>query len=282
MTSAVKIEIMGAQGIHLDLASLEAPMREALRRAAIFLGYAVRSTEGQPVESIRLKSIIELDVGVPDPIPTAEQVCYQQEFRDWSIGQGLTELDQCYQRFVVSAMETKADLEELIEHRKLKDRHKPNLANTWSVHQQFYSSVGQTSARHEEEASCLRSLGNARNCLAHESGLVSSLRLREGGTMSVRWRGRDIFQTFGNGDRRRLPRDQEFCVQTDDVGTSLTVEEVIREHIYRDKDRIVFSAIDLSEIIFFYQNLAMHVGAEMHRFAEATPLFAGWRVRSAF
>ena len=256
-------------------------MREALRRATVFLGYAVRSTEGQAVESIRLRSTIQLAVGVPDPILSAEQVYYQQEFRNWAIGQGLTELDQCYQRFVVSAMETKADLVELVEHRKLKERHKPNLANTWSVHQQFYSSVGQKSARHEEEASCLRSLGNARNCLAHESGLVSSLRQRDDGTMPVRWRGRDIVQTLTNGERRRLPRDQELRVQNDDVGTSLTVEEVIREHIYREKDRVVFSATDLSEIIFFYQELAMQVGAELHRFAESTPLFAGWRLRSA-
>src|SRR5206468_981705 len=49
-----------------DLAAMERPMREALRRAAVFLGYAVRSTEGAPLASVSLNAVIELDVGVGD------------------------------------------------------------------------------------------------------------------------------------------------------------------------------------------------------------------------
>jgi hypothetical protein len=52
--------------IQVNLAAMERPMREALRRAAVFLGYAVRSTEGVPLASVSLNAVIELDVGVGD------------------------------------------------------------------------------------------------------------------------------------------------------------------------------------------------------------------------
>ncbi|MET3648927.1 hypothetical protein [Phyllobacterium ifriqiyense] len=49
------------------------------------------------------------------------------------------------------------------------------------------------------------------------------------------------------------------------AGQQLSVEEVVREHDYAEGDRIVLFHTDLSEIIFFYQILAMKVGSEMHR-----------------
>ena len=67
MTSVVSLRPLATgPAIHVDLAATERPMREALRRAAVFLGYAVRSTEGAPLASVSLNAVIELDVGVGD------------------------------------------------------------------------------------------------------------------------------------------------------------------------------------------------------------------------
>ena len=66
-------------------------------------------------------------------------------------------------------------------------------------------------------------------------------------------------------ERRVLPRDHRHRVHPEEVGLEIRVEEVVREQLYRVGDRVILSQTDLSEIIFFYQNLAMQLGAEMHR-----------------
>jgi hypothetical protein len=245
-------------------------MQEALRRATAFLGYAVNSTEGSPLSSVRLKAPIELSVGVPDPLPMEQRLIFQRQFRNWAVGQALIELDQSYQRFVVSSIQTRTDLEHFRVHRTLCSTQKPNLANTWMVHEQFYSPAGHTDQGHLDESGYLRSLGNARNCLAHDSGLVTERRLTEGDTMPVRWPGRDMYQTLHSGERQLLPRDRPFKAHRQDVGTTLSVEGVVRERIYRAGDTLLFSSTDLSELIFFYQILAMQIGAELHKLVEKT------------
>src|SRR5690606_9383002 len=101
----------GKPSLHIDLGAFEAPMKEALRRATIFLGYAFHSSKIVPLKSISLNAPIMLEVGVPDPIPTVDRKDYQTEFTQWAIGQGLIEIDQSYHRYVVSALETLADVD---------------------------------------------------------------------------------------------------------------------------------------------------------------------------
>lgn len=241
-------------------------MKEALRRAAIFLGYAFHASEIVPLKSISLKTPIVLDVGVPDPIPPVDRKGYQTEFTQWAIGQGLIEIDQSYHRYVVSALDALADIDDFLMSRSPPGPRKPNLANTWTVHEQFYATLGQQSPERADESGYLRSLGNARNCLAHDSGIVAGRRMVDGNsTMLVRWPGRDIIIIDQIGGRMVLQREREYRVRAEDIGSQLSVEEVVREHHYAEGDRIALSQTDLSEIIFFYQVLAMKVGSEMHR-----------------
>ncbi|WP_135429554.1 hypothetical protein [Pseudotabrizicola sediminis] len=241
-------------------------MKEALRRVTVFLGYAFHTSEVAPLKSVRLNGPIILDVGVPDSVPPADRKRYQTEFTQWAIGQGLMEIDQSYHRYVVSALDTLTDLESFLRDKTLRDHRKPNRANTWNVHEQFYAKVGQQSAKHEDESGYLRSLGNARNCLAHDSGTVTRRGMVDGrSTMAVRWPGRDMVKIDQNGRRSVLPLDRSLKTRQEDIGSQLSVEEVVRKRDYAEGDRIKFSQTDLSEIIFFYQILAMKIGGEMHR-----------------
>jgi hypothetical protein len=113
-------------------------MKAALQNVAIYLGYVARSTRGEPLSSVSLDCIIEQVInGVPEPVPIEDREDYQQRFRRWAIGQALTEIDQSYQRFVVSALEVRADLISFRDHGRLA-RHRPNLANSWAVHEQLF------------------------------------------------------------------------------------------------------------------------------------------------
>ncbi|TGQ33836.1 hypothetical protein [Mesorhizobium sp. M4B.F.Ca.ET.214.01.1.1] len=248
----------GKIGLHVDFAAFEAPMQQSLRRAAVFLGYAFHTTDSAPLASVTLKSNIVFDVGVPDPVPEAERNSYQLEFRHWAIGQGLIEIDQAYNRFVGSAIDLVNSLREFVASGAITTK-KPNLANTWTLHEQFYDAVGKKAARHDEESRCLRSLGNARNCLAHDSGRVTSRRFTEDASMPVRWRGRDMFQAAKSGEQRLIPRDRVFVAQPKDIGSELSVVEVRRQRVYREGEVVQFAAWELSEILFFYQDIAIKV-----------------------
>ncbi|WP_146036494.1 hypothetical protein [Pseudotabrizicola formosa] len=205
---------------------------------------------------------------MPNPLPPADRKRYQTEFTQWAIGQGLLEIDQSYHRYVVSALDTLTDLESFLRDQSLMGHRKPNLANTWAVHEQFYAKLGQQSTKHEDESGYLRSLGHARNCLAHDSGTVTKIRMADGkSTMAVRWPGRDLINVDQSGNRSVLPLNRTYRVRKDDVGSQLVIQDVVREHNYSEGDRVSFSETDLSEIIFFYQILAMKIGAEMHRIA---------------
>lgn len=83
--------------------------------------------------------------------------------------------------------------------------------------------------------------------------------------MVVRWPGRDIFKMDQYGGRIVLQRDRQYRMRAEDIGSQLSVEDVVREYQYAEGDRIFLSQTDLSEIIFFYQILAMKIGSEMHR-----------------
>ena len=240
-------------------------MKKALHRAAIFLGYSANIAAQAPLASIKLQSVINLEVGVPDPLEAEQLLYYQSEYIRWSIGQGLSELDQCYQRFVVSAINTVVNLDYFVKTKEFPESRKPNLENSWNVHEQFFKLSGQRSEFHLTESGFLRSLGNARNCLAHSSGVVSERLLNESGRLIVRWPGRDMFMTRPSADPMLLPRDRGHVVAAEDVGAEFSVVPVTREQSYQVNDIIQFSATDLSEIIYFYQHLAMQVGAEIHR-----------------
>ncbi|MBJ6987935.1 MULTISPECIES: hypothetical protein [unclassified Devosia] len=241
-------------------------MKEALRRAAVFLGYAFHSSQITPLESVSLKAPVVHSVGVPHPIPIADRKSYQIEFTQWAIGLALVEIDQNYHRYVVSALDTIADIDEFLISGNLPGIHKPNMKNTWTVHDLFYATIGQNSSQSTDESDYLRSLGNARNALVHDSGIVTQLRLvGDSSTMFVRWPGRDMIRIDQNGSTRVVQQDREYQVQAGDIGSQLSVLDVVREHSYVLGDRITLSQTDLSEIIFFYQILAMKVGGVMHQ-----------------
>lgn len=268
----------GKRGLHVDLRAFEDPMREALRRAAVFLGYAFHSSEGAPLKSVRLKAPIVLEVGMPDPIPCEDRKSYQNEFKQWAIGQGLIEIDQSYHRYVVSALDALADIDDFVMQGSLPEPRKPNLANTWKVHSQFYATVSQLSPEHENESDYLRSLVNARNCLAHDSGVVTKRRLVDSNlTMPMRWPGRDMVKVDQRGNRIVLQPDVEHRVCSQDIGSVVSIEEVVRERSYAEGERIQLTETDLSEIIFFYQIIAMRLGSEMHRIVRKRIEFANKR-----
>lgn len=82
--------------------------------------------------------------------------------------------------------------------------------------------------------------------------------------MPLRWPGHDLALVFG-GEITLLPRDKPFVVPPGSEGAAIQFQQVTPERLYQLGDHIALDAWDLSEIVFFYQLLAMRVSSELHQ-----------------
>lgn len=138
--------------------------------------------------------------------------------------------------------------------------HRQRLANTSAVYKEFYEAAYTNGLDLVEfEYRALNSLVNARNALVHDRGIVTLVRLRGEGAMTLTWPGRDMFIVRKNGLREPMPPQRGHRVRKQDVGCLLDDEKVVRTRSINVGDRITFEPYELAEIIFFYQDLSINI-----------------------
>lgn len=268
LTNSEATDERGQKLLALDLAALRSPMIKSLHRVEVFIGYAHHTTRGEPLSSVRLEAPMALSVGVPSPIPEVQRKPYQDDFRGWLVGQALIEIDQSYQRFAACCLEILRYVDAVIKTGR-HYRGKPPLENTWSLHKAVYDHLKDRSEKHIQESSFLRTLGNARNCLVHDSGFVTERRINDGNTLRIGWRGYDWTAADDTGGVITLPRDKPFSVAEADVGRKFNLNVVVRELQYQVGDRIALTQHDLSEILFFYSDLFNVLCQDLQKMIEA-------------
>ena len=244
----------GQKLLALDLAALRSPMIKSLHRVEVFIGYAHHTTRGEPLSSVRLEAPMALSVGVPSSIPEAQRKPYQDDYRGWIVGQALIEIDQSYQRFAACCLEILRYVDAAIKTGR-HYRGKQPSENTWNLHKAVYDHLKDRSERHIQESSFLRTLGNARNCLVHDSGIVTERRTNDGDRLRIRWRGYDCTAADDAGEVITLPRDKRISIAEAGVGRMINLNVVTRELLHRVGDRVSLTHYDLSEILFFYSDL---------------------------
>ena len=129
----------------------------------------------------------------------------------------------------------------------------------------FYEQFGRIGDAHEAEQKMLWSLVNARNCLAHFSGVVTARHLHGKRELIVSWRGIDLVH-LNDEVERILPRDAPYLVAQEDVGSTIRADEIKRERSFREGEVIRLSEVDIAEIIAFYRYLALDVLLQLGRF----------------
>lgn len=77
--------------MHVNMGALEQIMKLGLNRVSAFLGYGIKPSAGDLPVSLSLDAAVMLQV-LPDPLPPDQATDYQNQFRNWVVGQGLTEL----------------------------------------------------------------------------------------------------------------------------------------------------------------------------------------------
>lgn len=222
---------------------------EGLRRAQTCLTYGVHATSQEPLQSIVLDATVPFTAPA-DPLSPQDATRRQQDFRAWVIGQALLELDQVFNRFLLSALQTITALKEIRTGKRGPSQKTPNI-NTSVLYLDLFKRSGvNLDGDNFNYGRFLDTLSNARNCLAHDSGIVTEKRLRDG-VAAVRWCGQVAFSER-DGVKTLLPRVDAPIVKPEDVGKSITIERIDREQVYRLGERIRLEPHDLAEIIWFY------------------------------
>lgn len=253
----------GRTNLHLNFGVLQRPFQNSIKRTAVFLAYAHNTEKLAPLAHINIDTAIHYDIGLPDQIPPQDRKKYKNEFISWTLGQILTELDQTYHRFADRASDVLKRTKKFSRTGELDEESPVSFKNTWAVHDGFYACSGSVTSDHIYESLCLRSLGNARNCLIHDSGIVTGMRIVEDGKLPVRWIGTEMLLTDPNGRTKVLPAGMVHRATKADIGSQLSTEIIKRERFFVIGDQLSLTRPDLNEIVWFYYKLALRLNIEL-------------------
>lgn len=239
--------------LNFDINGMQQRAYVGVRRAAAFLGLSERMLEGEFPKSLTLGRSIKRQF-LPDPIPDEIVPELRENWRTWVTGNALRELDQFLSLYLDEAYDiteqakmVAGDLPPHHEWRRI-DR----TTNVAEKHRRVLEAAGRFAAAHVEDQSCLVSLSNARNCLAHDLGIVTPKRATDG-ALAVLWLA--LRTVIEQGDRVVVLEEQDLPFETDPEGgdAHVMIRIEIAERRFAVGDHILFTPDDLLGICLFYQ-----------------------------
>jgi len=263
MTANRKIERV----LHFNINGLQQRARTGARRAAAFLGMSERFLEGEFPSSLTLGRSIKRQF-LPDPLPPEFVPELRANWRDWIVGNALRELDQFLSLFLDDAFD-------IVQQAKLVSGENPpahswrrldRITNVAEKHRRVLEAAGRFIAPHVDDHDCLATLSQARNCLAHDLGVVTPKRTLDG-ALTVRWLG---FQTIlEQGSTSTVLEDVDFPFQVDPEGPQpqILIKVVKVERSFSVGDHINFSPDDLLGICLYYQMIIDRVALAIAEYA---------------
>lgn len=249
MTTRHRIERV----LNFDLNGMQQRAYVGVRRAAAFLGLSERLLEGEFPTSLTLGRSIKRQF-LPDPIPNELVPELRENWRTWVTGNALRELDQFLSLYLDEAYD-------ITEQAKLVSGELPphhvwqridRITNVAQKHRRVLEAANRFANAHAEDQICLTSMSAARNCLAHDLGVVTPKRATNG-EMAVRWLA--LHTIIEQGDRVVVLDDEDLPFATDPDGgdAHVLIRVDIAECRFGVGDHIVFSSDHLLGICLFYQ-----------------------------
>lgn len=221
-------------------------------RAAAFLGLAERFLERELPRSLGIGGNMQITL-LPDPVPDELAAELGPEFRHWIISSCLRELDQ----FLSLMLDECWDMVEAC--RIVAGKQPPNYqwqridrqTNVAEKHRLVLEAAAKLAAPHIDDNEFLATLSNARNCIAHNLGVVDARRAPNG-SMIVRWlRFRTAIET---ADAVYFMDDVELPFKVPgEEGGMVRLDVVIAEREFARGDRIIVTPHELMQIALLYQ-----------------------------
>jgi hypothetical protein len=231
-----------------ELEVISVRFTKGLRRAAAFVSIAVQKRKDAPPSSLSLEEEGDIRRGLlPEKITVAEAAAIQSEFFMWSIGNALAEADQCYYRFLAEVWKAYAFVNPAAPACIL---NKSKAGNSAARHRILTEMWGFVNPGELENAARLMSLVWARNCLAHNSGIVDAHKSRTGG-LFVKWAALELIYE-NNG----VPLPTAPGMLATSKGPA-AVAWIGKEKFYAVGERIDLTPGEVLKILSFYQLMQM-------------------------
>ncbi len=242
-----------AAHINVDFNALREVAYLGVRRAAAFLSIGLATTEDYVPISFAIEKHSSWRF-LREPVPESLAKDAVKEFRSWLIGNALRELDLHFSLF----------LDQISWYVRLSKLHGKRVRTTHIIKTisgetnaaKKYDTVMRELGELEPDTSMLRSLSNARNCLAHSNGVVGPRHANADGSLEIRWLGLQARLTEGEKQTILPPVFEPIYVPG---GGTIELVVTERERYFSIGEKIDLTPYDLHEICFYYLQLTDQV-----------------------
>lgn len=237
------------QQINVDLGQILEIAMLGVRRAAMFIGFGVNSADDPKAVDYRLRGFIRVNI-LPDNLSVESIAEGKLHFRQWILGNGLTELlhnyslflDEVYAVSLMIAAVGNAELSDSWERRVATFRAKTSIASKLRT---IFNEAGLESHFRGHFYGFTR----ARNALIHANGRVLPEHCDEGQErLSVAWPGHHVFVRCPDGREVEL---QPGLVVSQNAEVIWRMQD--RERVFALGESVRFEPRDIAEICWMVQ-----------------------------
>lgn len=238
---------------HVDLAGIQADAKKGPVRAAAFVGAVVKFIEAGIPSSIALPGKMKM-LFLPDPLPINQRDDLAVELLHWVIGNALKELDQ-FTSLMLDRLWQVCELCKIARREVASDYVLTDISNQTSVsrkHRLVMEAANTFTGPIQNDQEYLATLSGARNCYAHNLGIVDERRAASG-NMTVKWLK---FVTL-------MEPDGHPPIYLDDIDlpweapaeTNISMKIITFEKQFKLGERVTFTPEELMQICFLYQSI---------------------------
>lgn len=240
---------------HINFDKILEIVLTGIRRATIFMGLGLNAARNPDYKEYLLTKHTAINF-VPTQVDDKTLTDYKANFGIWILGNGLREVNESFERFLSSIYE--AVLFSLL----LNDNgvSSAKLKETTNAIENFSKKKwsGQFEVLREkfeiytQHLDCHLSLRDARNCLSHRSGRISSRDCHQTDSMTIKWMAMDFFISQNNQIKQmvEVPIKQQVLIKE---GEQLKCKLSERNIKFPKGAVIDLSAKNVFEICLFYK-----------------------------
>ncbi|MGE0022572.1 MAG: hypothetical protein AB7S70_02950 [Hyphomicrobium sp.] len=244
--------------VHIDFEQLGNLAHTGVRRAVLFMGLGLNAAHRKEFRDYQLHKlpILPGQTGLPieffpDNLPAERVDEFKSEFATWITGCGLRELTEHY-----------AIMLDQIHHGALavyQERKKlDSIGDPAKVHQKFHrfgvpaklKSLSESFGVKTKHAESVSSLYEARNCLTHDFGNVTTKRVNHGDTLVLTWLALDMLAQ-GVETGQEIPLAHLIGQPTPEE-TNILMRSSERHRVLKVGEKLKLSQQDLWEICYFF------------------------------
>lgn len=239
------------QTIHIDLAAMASAMSGGILRAAAFPQTVLKLLEAGVPASIAPSALLQWRF-FPEPLSDQMRAEISQELPHWAVSTALKDLDQSFSILMDGLWDAvqvgriaAGEIDKSALLKSISDQ-----TNSARKHRKVFKAAGKLVGQISDDNKYLATLSEARNCLAHNLGIVDERRAPDG-VFTLRWLSLSVAGHGADGSIYKIEEMTTDWIAPTETTVVVTVE-LIERH-FSLNERVILDIHDLLQICFLYQ-----------------------------